>query len=104
MSQPVLIILTCIIMTFIFRFLPYFIFPESKETPAILIYLSDKLPIAIVGLLIVYSLKDTNIKNYFIPELISIISVIFLHKWKHNTLISIIGGTLLYMFLIQKVF
>ena len=104
MSQPVLIILTCIIMTFIFRFLPYLIFPESKETPEILIYLSDKLPIAIVGLLIVYSLKDINTDNFFIPELVSVISVIALHKWKHNTLISIIGGTLLYMFLIQKVF
>lgn len=104
MSHSTLIILTCIIMTFIFRFLPYIIFPESKETPKILIYLSDKLPIAIVGLLIVYSLKDISIENYFIPELISILVVIALHKWKHNTLISIISGTLIYMFLIQRIF
>ena len=105
MSYSTIIILTCIICTAIFRFMPYVLFPENKPTPQILVYLSDKLPLAIVGLLIVYSLKDVEVaRSYMLPEIISILLVIILHKTFKNSLVSIIGSTLVYMALVQFIF
>ena len=63
------------------------------------------LPNAVIGLLVIYSLKDSiGGVNHCIPELIALAFIFILHKWKKNTLLSIAGGTILYMFLVQIVF
>ena len=87
------------------RFLPFLIFPEGKTPPSYITYLGTVLPYAVIGLLIVYCLKDAFTNGYFaVPEIISILFIVILHKWKKNTLLSIGGGTVLYMFLVQTFF
>jgi len=93
-------------VTFLLRFLPFLAFPADKETPAVITYLSNALPYAIMGMLVIYCLKDVTIfsGNHGIPEGICVILVILLHKWKHNSLLSIGAGTVAYMLLVQMVF
>lgn len=89
--------------TMITRFLPFIIFPESKEPPKFVLFLSNCLPAATMGLLVVYCLKNVNLfgGQYGIPEAISIIGIVVVHKWKNNVLLSILGGTALYVLLIH---
>lgn len=92
--------------TMITRFLPFALFPENKEVPSFVTYLGEALPSAMMGLLVVYCLRNISLfKSPFgIPEIISILFIIVIHKYKNNTLLSIGGGTFLYMFLIQTIF
>lgn len=89
--------------TVITRVLPFLLFPEKKEIPKYVNYLADILPYTIIGMLVVYCLKDVSILKapYGLPEAISIVAIIILHIWKKNTLLSIGGGALLYMLLVQ---
>lgn len=58
-----------------------------------------------IGLLVVYCFKDVaSSGTYGIPEILSVLLIIVLHKWKKNTLLSIGGGIALYMLLVQTVF
>ncbi len=88
------------------RVLPFLIFPENKEIPKYVKYLADILPFTIIGMLVVYCLKDVSLVQppYAIPEAISLLVIALLHVWKKNTLLSIGGGSLLYMMLVQYVF
>lgn len=99
------LILVIATITFFTRCLPFILFPANKATPSFIIFLGKYLPPAIIGMLIVYCFKDINFLKppYFFSELIASCFVIIIHKHKHNLLYSIAGGTLLYMFLIQKV-
>ena len=92
--------------TLLTRALPFIIFPENRPIPKYIKYLADILPYTIIGMLVVYCLKDIHITSspYAVPEAISIMVIALLHTWKKNTLLSIGGGALLYMFLIQYVF
>ena len=78
----------------------------AGSTPAPVVYLSNVLPYAIMGMLVVYCLKPTPVLEspHGLPELTSVAMVVALHKWKHNTLLSIVSGTVAYMLLIQLVF
>ncbi len=93
-------------VTIVLRFLPFIIFRGNRETPKIITYLGKYLPYAIMAMLVVYCLKSVSIVVYpfGIGELIAVAAVVLLHIWKRNTLLSIAGGTLLYMALIQFVF
>lgn len=104
--QRIITISMIVLGTIITRFLPFILFPPSKETPKFIKYLGDVLPPAVLGMLVVYYLKDVSILtgSHGIPELISIVFIISIHIWKRKMLISIAGGTILYMFLIQVVF
>ena len=88
------------------RFLPFLIFGEKRKTPELVLYLGKVLPFAIMGMLVVYSLKDTTVLTapYGIPELIGCGVVTALHIWKRNSLLSIGVGTVVYMLLVQLVF
>lgn len=100
----VYIIATMSLTTLVIRFLPFFVF--KKKTPEYITYLGDVLPPAIIGMLVIYCLKDINfrVKYFGIPELIAVAVVITLQVWKRNPLISILSGTVAYMLLIQLVF
>ena len=104
--QTIIMILVIAFGTMITRFVPFLLFPEKKQPPQIILYLGQVLPPAMMGLLVVYCLKDISIEKvpYGLPELISIFVIILVHKWKNNVLLSIGGGTVFYMFLIQFVF
>lgn len=105
-SQQIITIAMVVLGTMITRFLPFFVFPAGKETPKFVQYLGKYLPGAVFGLLVVYCLKNVNILtgSHGLPELISIIVVIGLHIWKKQMLLSIAGGTICYMLLVQFVF
>ncbi len=91
-------------VTALLRFLPFLIF--GRCTPAVVLYLGKVLPYAMMGMLVVYCLKNVSFvgSTHGLPEVLSVLLVVVLHKWKHNTLLSIPIGTLFYMFLIQAVF
>ena len=88
------------------RFLPFMIFNEKRTTPKYITYLGKVLPGAIFSMLIVYCLKNVNVTSYSygLPELIAIIVTVLLQKWKKQMLVSIAGGTICYMLLVQLVF
>ena len=101
-----LIIVVVALTTFATRVIPFLVFPKGKEVPAIIHYLGKVLTPAVIGMLVVYCLKNTQIlaAPHGIPELIAVVTVALLHIWKRNNLLSIGVGTVLYMFLIQVVF
>ena len=88
------------------RFLPFLIFGEKRKTPPIIEYLGTVLPCAIMGMLVVYCLKDISFLKspYGLPELLACAVVAALHVWKRNSLLSISGGTVCYMLLIRFIF
>lgn len=94
------------LVTAALRFLPFFIFGENRKTPPLVTYLGKVLPFAIMGMLVIYCLKGVTLTAapYGIPEAIGCAAVVLLHIWKRNTLLSIGGGTLCYMLLVQFIF
>ena len=88
------------------RFLPFFVFPAGKKTPAFVDYLGKTLPFATMGLLVVYCLKGIRLTAapYGLPEILSVGLIAVLHWRKGNSLLSIGIGTVFYMFLVQAVF
>ncbi len=106
LSQQIITIAAVVLGTVLTRFLPFFIFPAGRETPRYVQYLGKVLPAAVFGLLIIYCLKNVSLfeGSHGLPELISITLVVFLHKWKKQMLLSIAGGTICYMLLVQFVF
>lgn len=101
-----LIIAVVALVTIALRFLPFLIFGENRKTPPLIAYLGQVLPYAIMGMLVVYCLKDVTLTTspFGIPELIGCAVVALLHLWKRNTLLSIGVGTVCYMVLVQFLF
>lgn len=106
LMEQVITICMVILGTMITRFLPFFIFTSDKPTPKYVQYLGKMLPSAAIGMLVIYCLKDVSLLkgNHALPELISIMVVVLLHLWKKQMLISIAGGTIFYMILVQLIF
>ena len=104
--HAVSIIAVTALVTMALRFLPFLVFGENRKTPPIIAHLGQVLPYAIMGMLVVYCLKDISLtfSPYGIPELIGCALVALLHIWKRNTLLSIGAGTVCYMLLVQFVF
>ena len=101
-----LIVAVAALVTAALRFLPFLIFGENRKTPPIIAYLGQVLPYAIMGMLVVYCLKDVTLTAapFGIPEAIGCAVVALLHIWKRSTLLSIGAGTVCYMLLVQLVF
>ena len=105
--QMALTIAVCTAATMLTRFLPFLIFSsKDQQPPEVVRYLGRVLPAAIFGMLIVYCLKSVTpfAGSHGIPEAIALAVTVALHKWKHQTLVSIAGGTLCYVLLVQRVF
>ncbi len=102
--RSAVLIATMSVVTILLRALPFIIF--RKETPGYISYLGRVLPPAIIGMLVVYCLKDITPAAFpfGLPELISSASVVGMQLWKRNALISILCGTAVYMLLFQMVF
>ena len=106
LSQQLITIGMVVLGTMITRFLPFLLFPAGKPTPKYVRYLGKFLPAAVFGLLVVYCLRNVNplVGSHGLPELIAIAVVVALHLWKKQMLLSIAGGTICYMLLVQLVF
>ena len=106
LTQQIITIAICVLGTMASRFLPFLIFSTKKPTPKYVQYLGKALPAAIFGMLVIYCLKDVSILtgSHGLPEALSILAVVGLHLWKRQMLLSIAGGTICYMLLVQLVF
>lgn len=105
LTQQIITILAVVLGTMLTRFLPFIIFPEGKTPPPYITYLGKVLPYAVIGLLVIYCLKDAIFTNFHgLPELIAIVCIILLHKWKKNMFLSMGAGTAIYMLLVQTIF
>ena len=105
-TQQVITIGLCVLGTMLTRFLPFHIFLASKPTPKYIVYLGKVLPGAIFAMLVVYCLRNVSVTHYSygLPEALGIAVTAGLHLWKHQMLLSIAGGTIYYMLLLQFVF
>lgn len=103
--HSVLVVAVVAIVTIALRFLPFLIFGEKRKIPEVILYLGKVLPYAIMGMLVIYCLRGitTGDVGAGIVQMIACAVVVALHLWKRNTLISIIGGTAVYMVLVQVI-
>ena len=106
LSQQVLTIALCALATMLTRFLPFLLFSGRRPTPRYVVYLGSALPAAIFAMLVVYCLRNVSLfaGSHGLPEAIAIAVTVGRHLWKRQMLLSIAGGTVCYMLLIQLVF
>lgn len=106
LTEQIVTIALCVLGTMATRFLPFLIFSEKRPTPRYIQYLGKALPAAIFGMLVVYCLRSVDVLagSHGLPELIAIALTVALHLWKRQMLLSIAGGTVCYMLLVQLVF
>ncbi|MFU0789123.1 MAG: Branched-chain amino acid transport protein AzlD [Virgibacillus proomii] len=104
--EQIIIISMVILGTMLTRFIPFILFPPEKSTPKYVEYLGKVLPSAVIGLLVIYCFRNVSFTSgsHGIPELIAVGVVVILHFWKKNMFLSIAGGTIVYMTMIQAVF
>ncbi|MBQ8861040.1 MAG: AzlD domain-containing protein [Ruminococcus sp.] len=104
--HSIALVIVMAVVSFLLRAFPFMLFSGRKETPKFVLYLGKVLPYAIIGMLVVYCVKDISFDSvsHFLPYIIAGAVVVLLHIWKRNTLLSIIAGTLSYMALVQFVF
>lgn len=105
-TQAIASIAVMALVTLLTRALPFLLFDRGERPPALVLYLGRMLPPAIIAMLIIYCLRTTDLSALasWVPQLIASLVVVGLHLWKHNNLLSIFGGTVLYMVLVQVVF
>ena len=123
-AQAIASIAVMALITFLTRVLPFLLFDRGDSPPKLVLYLGRMLPPAVIAMLIVYCLRSPSIAvpaemtetlsgylaaavSFFVgwaPQLIAGLVVVVLHVWKRNNLLSIFGGTILYMILVQVVF
>ncbi len=103
LTRILVIILVVSVCTFLTRVFPFVIFRKQQEISPVIKYLGTILPMAVMGILVVYCLKGMNFfsVNSFLPSIIAVGTVVVIHVWKRNNLISIGIGTLTYMILLQ---
>ena len=104
-AQSVAIIAVCALCTFLERYLPFALF-ERREVPPVVRYLGKILPMAVITTLVVYCMRGTDFSSAAtaVPQLLAAAFTALVHLWRRNTLLSIFGGTLCYMLLVQAVF
>lgn len=93
------------VCTFITRLIPFAFF-SGRKPPDLVLYLGKILPAAVIAILVVYCFREVSPAAYphGIPEALACLAVVLIHLWKRNNLLSIGGGTLIYMVLVQLVF
>lgn len=110
--HAVLAIAVMALITLLTRALPFLLFDRGERPPKVVLYLGRVLPPAVIAMLIVYCLRGMAFSwsltpaalAGWLPQVIAVAAVVLLHLWKRNNLLSIFGGTILYMVLVQAVF
>lgn len=105
-SRAIAAIAVMAVVTLFTRAVPFLLFGRGKQAPRVVLYLGKYLPPAVIAMLIVYCLRGVSFSDLsgWLPTLIAAAAVVLLHLWKRNNLLSILGGTVLYMVLVQAVF
>lgn len=106
LPEQAITIALCVAGTMLTRFLPFLVFSSKKPTPPMIHYLGKALPSAIFAMLVVYCLKDVTLfsGSHGLPESIALAVTVLLHTWKRQMMLSIAGGTIVYMVLVQNIF
>lgn len=106
MTHDILLIAVMALVTAAIRFLPFVLFSSSRKPPEMVERLTRLLPAAVMGMLIVYCLRNTDLLHgsHGVPEAAACAVVVASYIWRRNTLLSILTGTVLYMALLQLVF
>ncbi|MBR5172414.1 MAG: AzlD domain-containing protein [Phascolarctobacterium sp.] len=106
LTQEILTVAAVVAGTMVTRFLPFIIFPANKKTPPAITFLGQMLPAAVMGLLVIYCFKDVSFVSgtHGIPELLATAVTVLLQVFVRNMLLTIAGGTIFYMYLVQYVF
>ena len=106
LTQEMLTVTAVVAGTMVTRFLPFIIFPANKKTPPAITFLGQMLPAAVMGLLVIYCFKDVSFLSgtHGIPELLATAVTVLLQVFMRNMLLTIAGGTIFYMYLVQYVF
>ena len=105
-TEEIITIAAVVAGTMLTRFLPFILFPANKKTPPLVAFLGKMLPAAVMGMLVVYSLKDTQILNgsHGFPEAVAVALIVILQATLRSLLLTIAAGTISYMLLVQYVF
>ncbi len=104
-TESIITIAAVVLATMLTRFLPFILFPAGSRIPSVVRYLGQVLPFAVIGLLVVYCLKDAVFTElHALPDVISIAFIVLLHRLFHSMMLSVIGGTVCFMLLMQFVF
>jgi len=105
-GYAIFLILMVAVLTFLARAFPFIIFSRGGKPPAIVNYLGNILPPAVMVMLVIYCIRHITplMWPHGIPELICIAVVALLYKFTKNYLLAMVGGTILYMVFVQVVF
>lgn len=105
LTQQIITIGVAVLGTMATRFTPFLLFGGKRKVPPFVAYLGRALPMAIFSLLVVYCLRNVDFAGgaHGLPELVAVAVTGGLHLWKRNMLLSIAGGTVCYMLLLQLV-
>ena len=101
--HEILVVLVTALVTAAIRFAPFVLFSPGKKTPIVILYLGSVLPYAVVGMLVVYSLRQVSFGRpvYGLPEIVSVALVALTYWYRRSSLLSIISGTVCYMVLLR---
>ena len=104
-GRVLLILAVCFVCTELLRTLPFLLF-RGRKMPSVLQYVGRFLPLSVMAIMVIYCLRGTTFTapSGFLPQLIAVGVTAGLHLWKRSTLLSIFGGTVCYMLLVQFVF
>lgn len=105
-TYVLLVMFTACACNFFTRALPFLLFSGKEKLPSFVDYLGKYLPPCVMAVLMVYCLKSISFAalSGFVPYIVSVAAVVLLHLWKRNNMISIIGGTAIYMVFVQIIF
>lgn len=107
LKQALIAVIFIMLVTILERALPFILF-SRKNPPKVISFIEKYIPPMVMAALLFYCIKDISFIQEgmldlqgFLPYLAGIVSTIALHIWKRNSLISIFGGTIIYMILIR---
>lgn len=102
--RAALTVATAAVVTIALRFIPFAVF-KNRKTPAAVSYLGKVLPYAVMGMLVVYCLKDISFSAAagWLPYLVSGVLVVVVYVLSRKTLPSILAGTVCYMIFVQYI-
>ena len=105
MMRSVWIVAVAALVTAALRFAPFLLFSGKRETPAAVLYLGQALPRAVMGMLVVYCLRGAcfSALSGWLPAALASAAVVVLHVWKRSSLLSILGGTAIYMLFLRLI-
>lgn len=100
LNAALLATLVAALVIFATRLFPFALF-SRREPPPILRFVEKYIPPMIMAILLVYCLKDVDFlhRPFGLPQLVALAVTSITHIWKANAMVSIFGGTIVFMIL-----